>query len=64
MVRWAKRILYVAAAAVAVVIAFLLSLFIVYPRVDYAAPLDPPLEPDDAAWADQWLRSRGLRKSP
>jgi len=29
--------------------------------IDYRAPLDPPLLPDDAAWADALLRSQGRR---
>jgi hypothetical protein len=29
--------------------------------VDYQRPPDPPLAPDDAAWADQLLRMAGLR---
>jgi len=30
--------------------------------LDYGQPCDPPLEGEDAAWADQLLRSAGLRK--
>jgi hypothetical protein len=30
-------------------------------RLDYARPLDPPLEGDDAAWADELLRGAGRR---
>lgn len=35
-----------------------------YPeRLDYTAPPPPPeLDPDDAAWADELLKSKGLRK--
>lgn len=29
--------------------------------LDYRIPLDPPLEADDAAWADALLRSQGRR---
>jgi len=29
--------------------------------IDYKAPLDPPLGPDDAAWTDALLRSQGRR---
>jgi hypothetical protein len=32
-----------------------------YDDIDYRAEPDPPLEPDDAAWADALLRERGLR---
>jgi len=32
-----------------------------YDDMDYAAPLYPPLDPDDAAWADALLREKGLR---
>jgi hypothetical protein len=40
---------------------------LVYERADYSADIDytdppvPPLEPEDAAWADELLKSRGLR---
>ncbi len=30
-------------------------------RIDYTAPPDPPLNDDDAAWADALLRAAGLR---
>jgi hypothetical protein len=30
-------------------------------RVDYRAEPDPPLDPEDAAWADTLLKARGLR---
>jgi len=30
--------------------------------IDYEAQPDPPLNPDDAAWADELLRSKGFRK--
>jgi len=30
-------------------------------RIDYRADLEPPLEGDDAAWADALLREKGLR---
>jgi hypothetical protein len=30
--------------------------------IDYAKPADPPLEGDDAAWADQLLRAAGRRQ--
>jgi len=33
----------------------------VYDDLDYAREPDPPLEADDAKWADELLRSRGLR---
>jgi hypothetical protein len=29
--------------------------------IDYSKPIDPPLLPDDAAWADELLRSAGKR---
>ena len=29
--------------------------------IDYTSPLDPPLEPEDAAWADQLLRKAAKR---
>jgi hypothetical protein len=32
-----------------------------YDDLNYREPLDPPLAPEDAAWADQWLRSQGRR---
>jgi hypothetical protein len=32
-----------------------------YQRLDYRAELTPPLEADDAGWADALLRERGLR---
>jgi hypothetical protein len=32
-----------------------------YADIDYRAEPDPPLDPDDAAWADTLLRERGLR---
>jgi hypothetical protein len=32
-----------------------------YDDTDYRAALDPPLDPDDAAWTDALLRERGLR---
>jgi hypothetical protein len=32
-----------------------------YETVDYRKPPEPPLEPDDAAWADALLKSKGLR---
>jgi hypothetical protein len=33
-----------------------------YDDLDYGVPPDPPLEPETAAWADQLLRQKGLRK--
>lgn len=36
-----------------------------YPdRIDYQAPPEPPLNDDDAAWADQILSAAGLRPAP
>lgn len=32
-----------------------------YRRIDYTKDPDPPLEPDDAKWADELLREKGLR---
>jgi hypothetical protein len=32
--------------------------------LDYEAQPDPPLESDDAAWADSLLREKGLRRRP
>jgi Protein of unknown function (DUF4058) len=32
-----------------------------YGRLDYTADPDPPLSPDDAKWADELLRAKGLR---
>jgi hypothetical protein len=32
-----------------------------YDDIDYRREPDPPLDPDDAAWADGLLRARGLR---
>jgi hypothetical protein len=31
-----------------------------YP-IDYSKAVEPPLDPDDAAWADELLRSAGKR---
>lgn len=31
-----------------------------YDDLDYAADLDPPLGPEDAAWARELLRAKGL----
>jgi hypothetical protein len=33
-----------------------------YDRIDYGAECHPPLEAEDAAWADELLRKAGLRK--
>jgi hypothetical protein len=33
-----------------------------YDRIDYSAELTPSLDPEDAAWADELLRGRGLRR--
>jgi len=30
-------------------------------RIDYSGPPEPPLAPDDEAWADRLLREHGLR---
>lgn len=30
-------------------------------RIDYTKAPDPPLSPDDAKWANKWLREKGLR---
>lgn len=32
-----------------------------YDDTDYRQPLEPPLAPADAAWADEWLRAKGVR---
>jgi hypothetical protein len=32
-----------------------------YDTIDYRRPLQPPLDPADLAWAEEWLRGRGLR---
>jgi hypothetical protein len=32
-----------------------------YDTIDYRRPPVPPLDPDMAAWADQWLRAKGVR---
>ena len=32
-----------------------------YGASDYAPPLEPPLSPEDAAWAEALLREYGLR---
>lgn len=32
-----------------------------YWQLDYSRPLDPPLSPEDAAWAEECLRQAGLR---
>jgi hypothetical protein len=32
-----------------------------YEEIDYTKPLDPPLAPDDEAWADELLRKAGRR---
>ncbi len=32
-----------------------------YDTIDYRQPLQPPLDPADLAWADEWLRAKGLR---
>jgi hypothetical protein len=32
-----------------------------YDDIDYRAEPDPPLDPADAAWAEELLRSKGLR---
>ena len=32
-----------------------------YDTLDYKADPDPPLRPDDAAWADELLRAKKLR---
>jgi beta-glucuronidase len=39
MIRWAKRIAWVIPAAFAAIVVLFLSLFLVYPRVDYSVPL-------------------------
>jgi hypothetical protein len=31
--------------------------------VDYTRPPPIPLEPEDAAWAEEWLRGKGLGAS-
>jgi hypothetical protein len=31
-------------------------------QIDYTQPPDPPLEPEDEAWADAFLREKGLRQ--
>ncbi len=32
-----------------------------YDTIDYRRPLQPPLEDAESAWADEWLRSKGMR---
>jgi len=32
-----------------------------YDDIDYKSEPNPPLESEDAAWADEWLRGKGLR---
>ncbi len=32
-----------------------------YDDIDYSVPVEPPLDPTDAAWADALLRQKGLR---
>jgi len=34
-----------------------------YEQTDYTTPLNPPLDPADAAWAENILREKGLLKS-
>jgi len=31
-----------------------------YDTIDYHQPPLPPLDPDGAAWAEKWLRARGV----
>jgi hypothetical protein len=35
-----------------------------YDDIDYTVPPVPPLDPDDAAWADELLRAAGKRPAP
>jgi hypothetical protein len=32
-----------------------------YDTIDYRQPLKPPLEAAESAWADEWLREKGMR---
>jgi hypothetical protein len=32
-----------------------------YDTIDYRQPVQPPLDPADLAWAEEWLRVKGLR---
>ena len=32
-----------------------------YDTIDYRQPFQPPLDPPDLAWAEAWLRAKGLR---
>lgn len=31
-----------------------------YDTIDYGQPPVPPLDPDGAAWAEKWLRAKGV----
>ena len=35
-----------------------------YASLDYSTQLEPPLKPDDAAWVDELLQSKGLKPRP
>ena len=32
-----------------------------YDTIDYRRPLEPPLEAAESAWAEEWLRGKGMR---
>ncbi len=32
-----------------------------YDTIDYRQPVQPPLDPADLAWADEWLQGKGMR---
>jgi hypothetical protein len=32
-----------------------------YDQTNYSVPPEPPLDPEDAAWADALVREKGLR---
>jgi hypothetical protein len=32
-----------------------------YDTIDYRQPAQPPLDPADLAWAEEWLRGKGMR---
>ena len=34
-----------------------------YDKIDYRQPPVPPLDPDGAAWAEKWLRAKGVLPS-
>jgi hypothetical protein len=32
-----------------------------YDTIDYRQPVQPPLDPADLAWTEEWLRGKGMR---